>query len=335
VYAIRTGRSVLSDSKGKTLLLLKPRGFCAGVVRAIDIVRIALEAFGPPIYVRKEIVHNRFVVEELQEKGAIFVDSVEEVPAGERVIYSAHGVSPEVREASTHRNLRVIDATCPLVTKVHVEAVKFAKEGNSLILIGHRDHDEVVGTLGEAPQVTQVVGSPEEVDALTVPDPDRVAYLTQTTLSLDETKDIIAALKKKFPNIKGPAAQDICYATENRQVAVKDVASESDLLLVVGSENSSNSNRLVEVARNLGTNAHLIDSFRNIKPAWLTDVKTIALTAGASAPECLVEEVVKFLASNGFDNVQELEVMPENVRFGLPPEIVEAIAAAPASATVE
>jgi len=335
VYAIRTGGSVLSDSKGKTLLLLKPRGFCAGVVRAIDIVRIALEAFGPPIYVRKEIVHNRFVVEELQEKGAIFVDSVEEVPAGERVIYSAHGVSPEVREASTHRNLRVIDATCPLVTKVHVEAVKFAKEGNSLILIGHRDHDEVVGTLGEAPQVTQVVGSPEEVDALTVPDPDRVAYLTQTTLSLDETKDIIAALKKKFPNIKGPAAQDICYATENRQVAVKDVASESDLLLVVGSENSSNSNRLVEVARNLGTNAHLIDSFRNIKPAWLTDVKTIALTAGASAPECLVEEVVKFLASNGFDNVQELEVMPENVRFGLPPEIVEAIAAAPASATVE
>jgi 4-hydroxy-3-methylbut-2-en-1-yl diphosphate reductase len=325
----------VSQSQGKTLLLLKPRGFCAGVVRAIDIVRIALEAFGPPIYVRKEIVHNRFVVEELQQKGAIFVDSVEEVPAGERVIYSAHGVSPEVREASTQRNLRVIDATCPLVTKVHVEAVKFAKEGNSLILIGHRDHDEVVGTLGEAPQVTQVVGTPEEVASLTVPDPNRVAYLTQTTLSLDETKDIIAALKKKFPNIKGPAAQDICYATENRQVAVKDVASESDLLLVVGSENSSNSNRLVEVARNLGTNAHLIDSFRNIQPAWLSGVKTIALTAGASAPECLVEEVVKFLTGNGFDNVQELEVMPENVRFGLPPEIVEAIAAAPASATVE
>jgi len=325
----------VSQSQGKTLLLLKPRGFCAGVVRAIDIVRIALEAFGPPIYVRKEIVHNWFVVEELQEKGAIFVDSVEEVPAGERVIYSAHGVSPEVREASTQRNLRVIDATCPLVTKVHVEAVKFAKEGNSLILIGHRDHDEVVGTLGEAPQVTQVVGTPEEVASLTVPDPNRVAYLTQTTLSLDETKDIIAALKKKFPNIKGPAAQDICYATENRQVAVKDVASESDLLLVVGSENSSNSNRLVEVARNLGTNAHLIDSFRNIQPAWLSGVKTIALTAGASAPECLVEEVVTFLTGNGFDNVQELEVMPENVRFGLPPEIVEAIAAAPASATVE
>jgi 4-hydroxy-3-methylbut-2-en-1-yl diphosphate reductase len=325
----------LTNSNGKTLLLLKPRGFCAGVVRAIDIVRIALEAFGPPIYVRKEIVHNRFVVEELQGKGAIFVDSVEEVPNGERVIYSAHGVSPEVREASAARGLRVIDATCPLVTKVHVEAVKFAKEGYSLILIGHHDHDEVIGTLGEAPLVTQVVGSPEQVESLTVPNPDRVAYLTQTTLSLDETKDIIAALQKKFPNIKGPAAQDICYATENRQVAVKHVASDADLLLVVGSENSSNSNRLVEVARNLGTNAHLIDSCSDIEPDWLENVKTIALTAGASAPECLVEEVVKFLDSKGFGNVEELEVMPENVRFGLPPEIVEAIAAAPASATAD
>jgi 4-hydroxy-3-methylbut-2-en-1-yl diphosphate reductase len=323
------------NQDGKTLLLLKPRGFCAGVVRAIDIVRIALEAFGPPIYVRKEIVHNRFVVEELQAKGAIFVDSVDEVPNGERVIYSAHGVSPEVREASQTRKLRVIDATCPLVTKVHVEAVKFAKEGYSLILIGHRDHDEVIGTLGEAPLVTQVVGSPEQVESLTLPDPNRVAYLTQTTLSLDETKDIIAALRRKFPNIQGPHAQDICYATENRQVAVKQVASDADLLLVVGSDNSSNSNRLVEVARNLGTSSHLIDSFRNIKPRWLEGVKTIALTAGASAPECLVEEVVKFLATKGFDNVNEVEVMPENVRFGLPPEIVEAIASAPAGVAAE
>ena len=320
---------------GKTLLLLKPRGFCAGVVRAIDIVRIALEAFGPPIYVRKEIVHNRFVVEELQGKGAIFVDSVGEVPQGERVIYSAHGVSPEVRDASEDRKLRVIDATCPLVTKVHVEAVKFAKEGYSLILIGHHDHDEVIGTLGEAPVVTQVVGSPQDVDALTVADPNRVAYLTQTTLSLDETKDIIAALRARFPNIKGPAAQDICYATENRQVAVKQVASDADLLLVVGSDNSSNSNRLVEVARNLGTSSHLIDSFRNIKPEWLEGVKTLALTAGASAPECLVEEVVDFLETQGFSNVQEVEVMPENVRFGLPPEIVEAIASAPTGASAE
>jgi len=319
----------LSDNN-KSLLLLKPRGFCAGVVRAIDIVRIALEAFGPPIYVRKEIVHNRFVVEELQGKGAIFVDSVDEVPNGERVIYSAHGVSPEVREASETRRLRVIDATCPLVTKVHVEAVKFAREGYALILIGHRDHDEVIGTLGEAPLVTQVVGSPEEVASLTVPDPNRVAYLTQTTLSLDETEDIISALQRRFPNIKGPAAQDICYATENRQVAVKHVASEADLLLVVGSDNSSNSKRLVEVARSLGTSAHLIDSYTNIEPRWLEGVRTIALTAGASAPECLVEETVRFLGSKGFDNVKEVEVMPENVRFGLPPEIVEAIASAPA-----
>src|SRR5579862_1824326 len=277
-------------SEARTLLLLKPRGFCAGVVRAIDIVRIALETFGAPIYVRKEIVHNRYVVDELSSKGAIFVDSVEEVPAGERIIYSAHGVAPEVRQASKLRELRVIDATCPLVTKVHVEAVKFAREGYSLILIGHRDHDEVIGTLGEAPKVTQVVGSPDQVESLTVPDPNRVAYLTQTTLSLDETRDIIEALKKKYPNIKGPAAQDICYATENRQLAVKHVASDAELLLVVGSENSSNSKRLVEVARSLGTEAHLIDDCRNIQPQWLNNVKTVALTAGASAPENLVQD---------------------------------------------
>jgi 4-hydroxy-3-methylbut-2-enyl diphosphate reductase len=331
---LKAGVSV-SNRDSKTLLLLKPRGFCAGVVRAIDIVRIALEAFGPPIYVRKEIVHNRFVVEELQAKGAIFVDSVDEVPEGERVIYSAHGVSPEVRQSSDGRKLRVIDATCPLVTKVHVEAVKFAKEGYSLVLIGHRDHDEVIGTLGEAPLATQVVGSPEEVDSLTVPDPERVAYLTQTTLSLDETRDIIAALQKRFPNIKGPAAQDICYATENRQQAVKHVVSEADLLLVVGSDNSSNSNRLVEVARNFSASAHLIDNYRNIRPEWLEGVNTVALTAGASAPECLVEEVVKFLATKGFGNVKEVELMPENVRFGLPPEIVEAIGSAPSAATAD
>ncbi len=340
VYPSGSGGSNLPEARNlhrknshtKTLLLLKPRGFCAGVVRAIDIVRIALEAFGRPIYVRKEIVHNRFVVEELQQKGAIFVDSVDEVPEGERVIYSAHGVSPEVREHSKVRNLRVIDATCPLVTKVHVEAVKFAKEGYSLILIGHRDHDEVIGTLGEAPTVTQVVGSPAEVASVTLPDPNRVAYLTQTTLSLVETRDIIAALRKRFPNIKGPAAQDICYATENRQVAVKHVASDSDLLLVVGSDNSSNSKRLVEVARSLGTPAHLIDDCNNIQPQWLNDVNTVALTAGASAPEHLVQEVVEYLAGQGFADVQELEIMPENVRFGLPPEIVATISAAPAVA---
>ncbi len=321
-----------TPSNGKTLLLLKPRGFCAGVVRAIDIVRIALETFGPPIYVRKEIVHNRYVVEELTAKGAIFVDSVEEVPEGERVIYSAHGVSPEVRDGSSVRRLRVIDATCPLVTKVHVEAVKYAREGYSIVLIGHRDHDEVVGTLGEAPEVTQVVGSPEEVETLVVPDPNRIAYLTQTTLSLDETADIIAALKKKFPKIEGPAASDICYATQNRQTAVKDVAHQTDLLLVVGSDNSSNSNRLVEVARNHGTHAYLIENYKAIDPKWLESVQTVTLTAGASAPECLVEEVVSYLSQVGFGTVKEIEVMPENVRFGLPPEIVEAIAPAGASA---
>jgi 4-hydroxy-3-methylbut-2-en-1-yl diphosphate reductase len=316
----------------KTLLLLKPRGFCAGVVRAIDIVRIALDTFGPPIYVRKEIVHNRHVVEDLRAKGAIFVDEIEEVPAGERVIYSAHGVAPEVRDASQTRGLRVIDATCPLVTKVHVEAVKFAREGYSLILIGHLNHDEIIGTLGEAPGVTQVVSSPEAVENLQVPDPNRVAYLTQTTLSLDEAKDIIEALKKKFPNIKGPHAQDICYATENRQVAVKNVAQQADLVLVVGSENSSNSNRLVEVAQNLRTSSYLIENCRAIKPEWLENAKTIAVTAGASAPEHLVEETILYLRDRGFTNLEEVEVVSENVRFALPPEIVEAIGSAPAVA---
>ncbi len=248
-----TPQGATSDSEQKRVLLLKPRGFCAGVVRAIDIVRIALETFGAPIYVRKEIVHNRFVVNELAEKGAIFVDDIHQVPEGARVIYSAHGVSPAVRDQSKERRLKVIDATCPLVTKVHVEAVKFARQGYSLVLIGHRDHDEIEGTLGEAPDVTQVVSSVEEVQTLEVPDPEHVAYLTQTTLSLDESRDIIKALKIKFPKIVGPHSQDICYATENRQVAVKNVAHSADLVLVVGSNNSSNSNRLVEVSRNLGT----------------------------------------------------------------------------------
>lgn len=319
---------------GKKLLLLKPRGFCAGVVRAIDIVRIALETFGAPIYVRREIVHNRYVVDDLSSKGAIFVNEIDEVPEGARVIYSAHGVAPEVRAQSKARGLRVIDATCPLVTKVHVEASKFAKQGYSILLIGHRDHEEVVGTLGEAPDVTQVVGSPEEVAGLTVPDPDKVAYVTQTTLSLDEAGAIIKALKEKFPNIHEPPAQDICYATENRQVAVKQVAGDTDLLLVVGSVNSSNSNRLVEVARNLGRASHLIDSYTDIKPEWLAGVNTVSLTAGASAPEVLVKEVIEFLAAKGFTDVEEVEVMPENVRFGLPAEIVKAIASAPAPAAV-
>ncbi len=320
-------KTALSPGSDKRVLLLKPRGFCAGVVRAIDIVNIALETFGAPIYVRKEIVHNSFVVNELAGKGAIFVDDIDQVPEGMRVIYSAHGVSPAVRESSKQRGLKVIDATCPLVTKVHVEAIKFAKQGYSLVLIGHRDHDEIEGTLGEAPDVTQVVSSVEEVQALEVPDPDRVAYLTQTTLSLDEARDIIQALKQKYPNIAGPHSQDICYATENRQVAVKNVAHQADLVLVVGSTNSSNSNRLVEVSQNLSTKSYLIDKAEDIQPAWLEGVSSVAVTAGASAPEVLVQGVVAFLSERGYGDVAEVEVMPENVRFGLPPEIQQAVAA--------
>ncbi len=334
--------SIARDSKpvssvhdtDRRILLLKPRGFCAGVVRAIDVVQIALETFGAPIYVRREIVHNRFVVNDLAEKGAIFVHDIDEVPEGARVIYSAHGVSPAVREISMQRKLKVIDATCPLVTKVHVEAVKFARQGYSLVLIGHRDHDEIEGTLGEAPEETQVVSTVEEVVALEVPNPERVAYLTQTTLSLDEARDIIQALKTKFPSIVGPHSQDICYATENRQVAVKNVAHQADLVLVVGSNNSSNSNRLVEVSRNLDTIAYLIDNSDAIQPEWLENAQTVAVTAGASAPEVLVQDVICYLQRNGFGSVEEVEVMPENVRFGLPPEIVRAIAAAPQPASV-
>jgi 4-hydroxy-3-methylbut-2-enyl diphosphate reductase len=315
----------VSAGSEKRVLLLKPRGFCAGVVRAIDVVRIALETFGAPIYVRKEIVHNRFVVDELAEKGAIFVDDLDQVPEGARVIFSAHGVSPAVRQRAKQRKLKVIDATCPLVTKVHVEAIKFAKQGYSLVLIGHRDHDEIEGTLGEAPDVTQIVSNAAEVEALEVPDPERVAYLTQTTLSLDDARDTIRALKAKFPKIVGPHSQDICYATENRQTAVKNVAHNADLVLVVGSNNSSNSNRLVEVSRNLSTNSFLIENSKAIHPEWLQKASTVAVTAGASAPEVLVTEVLAYLKERGFGQVEEVEVMPENVRFGLPPEIVQAI----------
>ena len=315
----------VSAGSEKRVLLLRPRGFCAGVVRAIDVVRIALETFGAPIYVRKEIVHNRFVVDELAEKGAIFVDDLDQVPEGARVIFSAHGVSPAVRQRAKQRKLKVIDATCPLVTKVHVEAIKFAKQGYSLVLIGHRDHDEIEGTLGEAPDATQIVSNAAEVETLEVPDPERVAYLTQTTLSLDDARDTIRALKAKFPKIVGPHSQDICYATENRQTAVKNVAHNADLVLVVGSNNSSNSNRLVEVSRNLSTNSFLIENSKAIHPEWLQKASTVAVTAGASAPEVLVTEVLAYLKERGFGKVEEVEVMPENVRFGLPPEIVQAI----------
>jgi 4-hydroxy-3-methylbut-2-enyl diphosphate reductase len=306
----------------KKVLLLKPRGFCAGVVRAIDIVNLALEYCGAPIYVHKEIVHNTRVVADLSGKGAFFVDSVDEVPEGAWLIYSAHGVSPMVRKKASGRGLRVIDATCPLVTKVHLEAMRFARMGYSIILIGHKDHDEVIGTIGEAPGQTWLVSSEREVGELHLPDPERVAYLTQTTLSLDEAEGIIAALKAKYPKIVGPPAQDICYATENRQVAVKAVAPECELLLVVGSENSSNSNRLVEVARNAGMPSFLIDDERDIEPAWLERVRRVGVTAGASAPERLVEQVLDFLKLQGFDQLEEVETVAEDVRFALPPELI-------------
>src|SRR3984957_20699831 len=269
---------------GKKIILLTPRGFCAGVVRAIDVVKIALDLYGAPIYVRKEIVHNKHVVDELRAAGAVFIEELDEVPAGARVIFSAHGVSPLVRTQAVERDLQVIDATCPLVTKVHLEAVKFAKKDFTIVLIGHKDHDEVIGTLGEAPESTVLVSNVEDVNRLNVKDPERVSFITQTTLSLDETQEIVTRLREQFPKIQGPAAQDICYATENRQLAVKAVVPMCQLLLVVGSQNSSNSRRLVEVCQKIGVPAYLIDDLGEVQPEWLEGVETVAVTAGASAP---------------------------------------------------
>jgi len=311
----------IAEDTEKKIFLLKPRGFCAGVVRAIDVVEIALEMYGPPIYVRKEIVHNKHVVDQLRDAGAVFVEELEEVPSGARAIFSAHGVSPQVREQARVRDLQIIDATCPLVTKVHLEAIKFARSGYTIVLIGHKDHDEVIGTLGEAPAQTVLVSSPEEVDALNVPDAARVCYLTQTTLSLDETRDIVSRLKERFPLIQGPPAQDICYATENRQMGVKAVAPFCQLLLVVGSMNSSNSKRLVEVCENTGVRSYLVDDESDVNPAWLTNVKTVAVTAGASAPENLVQNLVAWLQRNGFHGLEEVELVEEDVHFSLPGEL--------------
>jgi 4-hydroxy-3-methylbut-2-enyl diphosphate reductase len=305
----------------KKIYLLKPRGFCAGVVRAIDVVKIALDLYGPPVYVRKEIVHNKHVVEELRELGAIFVEELEEVPIGARAIFSAHGVSPEVRRQGKERQLAVIDGTCPLVTKVHLEAVKFAREGYTIILIGHRNHDEVVGTLGEAPAKMILVESVEDVDQLQIADPTRMAYLTQTTLSLDETTGIVKRLEERFPMIRGPKSQDICYATENRQMAVKGVSEFCDMILVVGSANSSNSRRLVEVGKNYGVEAHLVNDWSDVDPSWLDGVRNIGVTAGASAPEHLVEQIVSALKEKGYGQLEEVEMVEEDVRFSLPPEL--------------
>jgi len=311
-------------AQDKKIILVSPRGFCAGVVRAIDVVKIALDLYGAPIYVRKEIVHNRHVVEELRLAGAVFVDELSEAPPGARVIFSAHGVAPAVRNEAKLRQLDVIDATCPLVTKVHLEAVKFAKQGYTIILIGHRDHDEVIGTLGEAPESSVLVETVEDVERLQVPNPDKTCFLTQTTLSLDETRDIVNALRVKFPGIKSPPAQDICYATENRQLGVKAVAPESDLLLVVGSNNSSNSMRLVEVCKQAGVPAYLIDDAEQVSLDWLAGANTVAVTAGASAPEHLVEALIAFLRSRGFTAMEEVTLKDEDVRFSLPSELAGA-----------
>jgi 4-hydroxy-3-methylbut-2-enyl diphosphate reductase len=309
--------------KLKRVVLAAPRGFCAGVVRAIEIVNTVLQLLPPPIYVRKEIVHNRFVVEHFKQRGVIFVNELDEVPDGATVIFSAHGVSPAVREMARKKNLRVIDATCPLVTKVHLEAIKFAQEGYSIILIGHEGHEEVEGTMGEAPHCTYLVQSVEDVERLQVPDPEKVAYLTQTTLSVDDTAEIIAALKRKFPKIVGPRTDDICYATQNRQNAVKALAKQVDVILVIGSQNSSNSQRLKEVAISNGCPAYLIDGAEHIQTEWLIDAESVGVTSGASAPEILVKQVIQRLQELGATEVVELRLTEERVQFAPPPELKE------------
>jgi len=302
----------------KRILLAWPRGYCAGVERAVDTVERALRIYGPPVYVRKQIVHNIHVVRDLEGKGAVFVEDVSEIPTGSVVILSAHGVAPEVYSDSNERALRVIDATCPLVTKVHLEARRFARDGQTILLIGHEGHEEVVGTTGEAPANVVLVGSPEEARSVEVPDSERVAYLSQTTLSVDETNEVIDVLRERFPSIQGPPRDDICYATQNRQEAVKDMAGLVDVILVIGSDNSSNSRRLVEVARSMGTPAYLIDDETDIRPDWLAGRETVGITSGASAPEWLVERVVDWLKAEGATEVEQLHTVDEQMRFSLP-----------------
>jgi 4-hydroxy-3-methylbut-2-enyl diphosphate reductase len=303
------------------LYLAAPRGYCAGVDRAVETVERALDLYGPPVYVRKEIVHNKHVVEQLRGRGAIFVDQETEVPEGETVVFSAHGVAPSVHRNAAERRLETIDATCPLVTKVHVEAKKFAAQGHTVVLIGHAGHEEVEGTMGEAPDNIVLIETEEDVEALELEDPDRVAFISQTTLSVDETNSIIARLREKFPNIQGPRTDDICYATTNRQMAVRQMARECDLVLVIGSRNSSNSNRLVEVARDHGAESHLIDNEGQVREEWLAGKRVVGITSGASAPEELVQRLVDFFRTRGTEEVAEFDVVQEDVRFMLPKEI--------------
>ena len=310
------------------LLLAAPRGYCAGVDRAVQTVERALTLYGAPVYVRKEIVHNKHVVEQLRERGAIFVEELDDsIPEGAMTVFSAHGVSPAVHAEAERRQLRTIDATCPLVTKVHREAVKFAGEGYTIVLIGHAGHEEVEGTMGEAPDHIVLVETEADVDTLEVDDPTRIAYISQTTLSVDETLTIINRLRDKFPHITGPRTDDICYATTNRQAAVKQMAPLCDLVLVIGSRNSSNSNRLVEVAREHGAASHLIDTESQVDEAWLEGVETVGITSGASAPEELVRRLVEFFRARGVEDVSEFEVVQEDVRFMLPKTIRQAMAA--------
>ena len=313
-----------------TLLLATPRGYCAGVDRAVQTVERALDLYGAPVYVRKEIVHNKHVVEQLRRRGAVFVETEAEVPEGATVVFSAHGVAPSVHATAQRRRLHTIDATCPLVTKVHREALKFAAEGYTIVLIGHAGHEEVEGTMGEAPESIVLVEDEAGVDALEVPDPQRVAYISQTTLSVDETRAIIHRLRERFPAIVGPRTDDICYATTNRQAAVKELARQSELVLVIGSGNSSNSNRLVEVAQEHGADSYLIDNASQVQDEWLEGKRVVGITSGASAPEELVQKLVDLFRERGTTDVRELEVVQEDVRFMLPKAIRQAMAVAAA-----
>jgi 4-hydroxy-3-methylbut-2-en-1-yl diphosphate reductase len=310
------------------VLLASPRGYCAGVERAVDTVGLALERFGAPIYVRKQIVHNAHVVRELEQRGAVFVESEEEVPAGARVVFSAHGVSPAVHANAERRSLRTIDATCPLVTKVHVQARRYAAQGYTVLLIGHAGHEEVEGTMGEAPDATILIESVEDAETLDLPADARVAYITQTTLSVDETMEIIATLRRRFPAIHAPKKEDICYATSNRQWAVKEMLAEIQLLLVIGSRNSSNSNRLVEVARAGGVRAYLIDDETDIREEWLDGVETVGVTSGASAPEKLVARVCDWFRGRGVERIEPYRLVDEDVEFRLPIELRRELALA-------
>jgi 4-hydroxy-3-methylbut-2-enyl diphosphate reductase len=317
-------------SRPEKLLLAAPRGYCAGVDRAVQTVERALELYGAPVYVRKEIVHNKYVVDQLRLRGAVFVESEQDVPEGATVVFSAHGVAPSVHAGARERSLQTIDATCPLVTKVHVEAKKFAADGYTIVLIGHAGHEEVEGTMGEAPENIVLVQTEDDVDRLEVADPERIAYISQTTLSVDETRAIINRLRRRFPAIVGPRTDDICYATTNRQAAVKQLAKQCDLVLVIGSRNSSNSNRLVEVAREHGADSHLIDAESEVREEWLAGKRVVGITSGASAPESLVQRLVDFFRARGTSDVEELEVVQEDVRFMLPKVIRQGMAASSA-----